>query len=254
MACGGGAEVGRIDADYLVVTAKGDPEYLQKLVPSPLEATDGVTIYMGWFKETTKDGVVTWAWPFHEWGIGITARLREAPHYEGNYLVQLYVDDDLVMAHGREVWGYPKKWADMEITPLTSEDSTSYDYSVRRRGDLLVAGSVGDLQSIPEAEFPLSGSKYVICFRQIPSASSTVSLDTQELVYVQVDFSAADTMKGTGSIEINDGPFDQIPIGPLTDLQGYFGRCAFSHHDRAALVVDAYERARPLDLSLAGKR
>lgn len=252
MACDGGADIGRIDADYAILTAKGDPAYLNKLVPSPLEATDEVVIYMGWFKRTTKDGVVTWAWPFHEWGIGIKSRLRDAPHYEGNYLVQLYVDDDLVMAHGREVWGYPKKWADMEITPPTSEDSSSYEYVVNRRGTELVAGSVEGLQPIPAEEFPLNGSNYVICFKQIPAASQA-SIATQELVFVQVDFTAEDTMKGSGSIRINDGPFDQIPVGPLTDIQGYFGRCQFHHHGLAALVVTADELARPLDLSAAGK-
>jgi acetoacetate decarboxylase len=252
MACDSGGAIGRIDADYAVMLAKGDPDYLQKLVPEPLEATDEVIIYMGWFKQTVKSGTTTWAWPFHEWGIGIRSHLKSAPHYQGNYLVQLYVDDDLVMAHGREVWGYPKKWADMQITPATSEDSTSYEYTVSRRGTELVSGAVDDLQPIPASEFPLFGSKYVICFKQIPAASR-IAIDTQELVFVQVDFEAKDTMKGSGSISLKDGPFDQIPIGPLTDIQGYFGRCEFSHHGLAALVVDATELARPVDLSLAGK-
>lgn len=253
MACDGGGEIGRIDADYAILTAKGDPEYLQKLVPSPLEATDEVIIYMGWFKKTVKNGTLTWAWPFHEWGIGIKSRLKEAPHYEGNYLVQLYVDDDLVMAHGREVWGYPKKWADLQIVPATSEDATTYEFSVSRRGTELVTGAVEDLKPIPAADFPFHGSKYAICFKQIPAASR-IAIETQELVFVQVDFSATQTMKGAGSITLSDGPFDQIPIGPLTDIEGYFGRCEFKHHGLAALVVDANELARPVDLAAAGKK
>jgi acetoacetate decarboxylase len=252
MACDGGGEIGRIDADYAILTAKGDPEYLRKIVPSPLVPTDDVIIYMGWFKETVKDGVTTWAWPFHEWGIGVVSHLKDAPEYKGNFLVQLYVDDDLVMAHGREVWGYPKKIAQCEISPLTSDDSTSYDYSVTRRGTELVTGSVDNLEPIPASEFPFYGKNYAICFKQIPAAS-TVSIPQQEIVFVQIDFEAKDTAKGSGTINLTDGPFDQFPVGPLTNITGYFGRCEFKHHGLANLVVDAHELARPLDLSVAGK-
>ena len=81
LACTQGAEeTGVIDADYIVLRAKGDPEYLRKLVPEPLEPTDEVIIYMGWFKETVKNGTTTWAYPFHEWGIGVVSKLKEAPH------------------------------------------------------------------------------------------------------------------------------------------------------------------------------
>lgn len=252
MACDNGADIGRIDADYVVLTAKGDPRYLKKLVPSPLEATDDVVIYMGAFKETEKDGHTTWAWPFHEWGIGVVSRLKGAPEWKGNFLVQLYVDDDLVMAHGREVWGYPKKWADMQISPATSEDSRRYEYTVTRRGVELISGSVDNLEPIPASEFPLYGSTYAICFKQIPAASS-VSIQTQELVFVRIEFDAQDTVKGTGSITLNDGPFDQFPVGPLTDITGYFGRCQFNHHGLADLVVTANELARPLNLAAAGR-
>jgi hypothetical protein len=252
MACDGGAELGRIDADYLIMTAKGDIEQLRKLVPAPLEATDEVIIYMGWFKETVKDGVTTWAYPFHEWGIGIKSRLKEAPYTEGNFLVQLYVDDDLVLIHGREVWGYPKKIGQMQISPPTSEDAARYEYSVARRGTHLISGTVGNLKPVAEEEFPFRGTQYPICFRQLP-ANDRVAVDKQELVFVHVDFEASDTMKGDGSITINDGPFDQFPIGPLTDVTSYFGRCTFNHHGIAHQVVDAKELARPLDLAKAGK-
>jgi hypothetical protein len=253
LACDSGdSELGTIDADYLVVDAKGDLDHLRKLVPAPLVASDDVTIYMGYFKETVKDGRVSWAYPFHEWGIGIRATLADEPETEGLFLVQLYVDDDLVMAHGREVWGYPKKYSRLEITPPTSEDSSRYEYSVDRRGTHLISGHVDDLEPIAKEDFPFFGTKYPICFRQVPSPDST-AIEKQQLVFVQVDFEAADTMRGTAGIKIEDGPFDQIPIGPLTELVGYFGRCTFNHHDLAARVIDARELARPVDGTRAGK-
>jgi hypothetical protein len=253
MACDQGEVMGRIDADYLIMNAKGDLEQLRKLVPAPLEATEDVTIYMGWFKETVKDGTTTWAYPFHEWGIGIVARLKEPPYTEGLFLVQLYVDDDLVLVHGREVWGYPKKIGQMAITPPTAEDSSSYSYTVGRRGTHLISGRVENLRPTPREEFPFFGTKYPICFRHVPIPDE-VGLEHQQLVFVEVTFEANDTMKGTGTIEINDGPFDQLPIGPLTDITSYFGRCTFNHNGKAHLVVDAEELARgPIDLSRAGK-
>jgi hypothetical protein len=252
MACDGGAEMGRIDADYLIMTAKGDIEHLRKLVPAPLEATDEVVIYMGSFKETEKDGVQTWAYPFQEWGIGIKTRLKDEPETEGLFLVQLYVDDDLVLVHGREVWGYPKKIGQMAIAPLTSEDSDHYEYKVGRRGAHLVTGRVENLKPIAKEEFPFLGIQFPICYRQTP-ANTTAGLEKKELVYVEVEYEANQTMKGEGSITIEDGPFDQIPIGPLTDITSYFGRCTFNHNGIAHRVVEATEIARPVDLSRAGK-
>jgi hypothetical protein len=254
LACAqGDEETGRIDADYIVLKAKGDIEQLRKLVPAPLEATDQVIIYMGWFKETEKDGATTWAWPFHEWGVGVVSRLTVPPYTEGNFLVQLYVDDDLVLVHGREVWGYPKKIGAMEITPKTTgATSDSYEYTVSRRGTQLVSARVSDLQPAPAEEFPFAGRQHAICFRQVPSPDR-VAVDKQQLVFVQLDFSTTDVRKGTGEITLNDGPFDQLPVGPLTDVVAYFGRSEFSHRGINNLVVDAQELARPLDYSRAGK-
>jgi acetoacetate decarboxylase len=254
LACAQGEEeTGRIDADYIVFRAKGDIEQLRKLVPAPLEATDEVIIYMGWFKETQKEGQTTWAWPFHEWGIGVVSRLTEPPYTEGNFLVQLYVDDDLVLVHGREVWGYPKKIGEMQITPKTTDgDSDHYEYTVSRRGTQLISARVENLQPADVSEFPFVDRQHAICFRQVPSPDKA-AVDKQQLVFVQLDFQTEDVKKGTGTITINDGPFDQLPIGPLTDITAYFGRSAFNHRGINNLVVEAEELARPLDYSRAGK-
>lgn len=251
MACSGGGELGRLDGDFIVQTAKGDINQLRKLVPAPLEATDDVIIYTARFKETIDDeGQVRWPWPFNEWGIGVRATLKDGPVAEGNFLVQLFVDDDLVLVHGREVWGYPKKIGTTEISD-TSTASTRYDYSVARRGSALVAGHVDNLVPIAAEDFPFGGTKYNICYRQIP-AVDRVGIEKQELIFVKLDLVATDTMKGTGAIAIQDGPFDQIPIGPLTDVTGYFGRVSMYHHGVSPLVIETTERCRPIDYSRVG--
>lgn len=251
MACDNGAHPLRLDGDYLLITAKGDSDYLRKLVPAPLEATDDVSIYMASLKETVRDGVTTWAYPFHEWGVGIGTKLTEPPYAEGLYLVQSYVDDDFAFAGGREQWGYPKKMGQFYIAPLTSEDATHYEYSVARRGAQLVSGSISNLRPIDNEQFPAQGPATVICYRQIP-APGHAGIERKQLVFIRYDVEASDTKEGGGTIAINDGPFDQIPIGPLTDVKGYFGRIALTAH-LAELVVDAKELARPIDLSRAGK-
>jgi hypothetical protein len=240
--------------DYIVLEAKGDLKYLSKLVPAPLEATEDVFIYMGWFNHTfEKDGVALTGLTFHEWGLGIRSRLPDDPNSEGNFLVQLYVGDDadLVMAHGREVWGYPKKFADLEISPPTSTDSSGYEYTITRHGVEIVSASVADLQPISVEESPLHGTKHVICLKQIAAADSLDML-IQDLVWVQVDYTASEAKRGTGSITFRDGPFDQIPIGELSDVTGYLVRADFRHHGLASRVVKAEELARPIDVSLAG--
>jgi acetoacetate decarboxylase len=252
MSCSGGGELGRLDGDFIVQTAKGDIEQLRKLVPAPLEATEDVIVYTARFKETIdENGDLRWPFPFHEWGIGVRARLKDSPENEGNFLVQLYVDNDLVLVHGREVWGYPKKIGKTEISD-TSVDSARYDYSVERQGATLVTGHVDNLAPISVDEFPFSGTAYNICYRQIP-AVDRVGIEKQELVFVKLDLDATETKKGDSAISIQDGPYDQIPIGPLTDVTGYFGRVSMYHHGVSPLVVEATERARPIDYSRIGK-
>jgi hypothetical protein len=183
----------------------------------------------------------------------VVSQLPGRPETKGNFLVQLYVDDDLVLVHGREVWGYPKKIGEMQITPKTTDgDSDHYEYTVSRRGTQLVSARVENLQPADVSEFPFIDRQHAICFRQVPSPDKA-AVDKQQLVFVQLDFETTDVKKGTGTITINDGPFDQLPTGPLTDITAYFGRSTFNHRGINNLVVDAEELARPLDYSRAGK-
>jgi hypothetical protein len=247
LACNDGGLPLRLDGDYLLLTAKGDIDGLRQLVPAPLEATDEVAAYFLSLKETVRDGVITWAYPFHEWGVGVRSRLTEPPYTEGLYLIQSYVDDDFALCGGREQWGYPKKMGQFDIAPSTIEDSTYYDYSVARRGTRLVSGSIANLRPIEIEMFPPHGAGTVICHRQIP-APDTVAIERQQLIFIQYDVEASDTKEGDGTLSITDGPFDLIPIGPLRDFKGYFGRVELTAY-LAHLVVDSLELARPINVS-----
>jgi acetoacetate decarboxylase len=243
MACGGGS--GTIDCNYAITTATGDPKFLRPLVPAPLEATNEVLAYYGSFKKTVIDGKVVWAWPFEEWGIGIRVKLSQPPYHEGLYLVSMYVNDDLVLTHGREIWGWPKKMADFKCSPDTAGESDRYDYTVTRRGSRLVTGSLRNLKPIKPEDFPLQ-TGYVINFKQVPSATSWM-IKSQELVFNHVVFPQGEAWAGDASIEIKDGIADQLPFGPLKNLKGYFGRRTFVADVMSPLVVDALELARPLE-------
>jgi acetoacetate decarboxylase len=247
----GPEEVMRSNTDYLVLTAKGEMETLRRLVPAPLEATDNVVIDLAWLNKTVIDGTTTWAYPFFDFNVGIVARLTEPPYTEGMYLVQSYVDDDFALVFGREVWGYPKKIGEFDMSPHPNEDASSYQFTLSRRGTQLVAATVDQLEPIPAEEFPGHGTGYAICYRQVPSPN-TVAVEKQQLVFVKLENTARDTKKGSGKVTLTNGPFDQLPIGPLSDVTGYFGRCDVRHHGIGSLVVDAKELSRPLDLSKAG--
>ncbi|WP_442543839.1 acetoacetate decarboxylase family protein [Arthrobacter sp. KN11-1C] len=247
----GPEEVMRSNSDFMVITAKGDLEQLNKWVPAPLEATGDVIIDLVYLNETVQDGVKTWEYPFYDFNIGIVAKLTEPPYTEGVFLVQSYVDDDFSLVFGREVWGYPKKMGDFEVSPHPNEESSRYEYSVSRRGTELVSVTLDGLETIPAEEFPGHGVGYTICFRQVPSPDA-VAIEKQQLVFVKVETDATEAKKGIGTVTIKDGPFDQLGIGPLTDVTAYFARGAVRHHGINNLVVEARELARPLDVSRAG--
>jgi len=99
------------------------PEMLQELVPAPLRSNpDNLAfIYVGIFNVPQK-GI------YKEAGIGIPAFFGET---FGSYLIYLYLDPALAIMPGREIWGWPKKDAEITFT-WTSLHCLNYMDSLTR--------------------------------------------------------------------------------------------------------------------------
>ncbi len=89
--------------EFMIVSYRSDPEILEKMVPAPLKLREPVVNYefirmpdSNGFGDYTESGQV------------IPVELNGEP---GNYVHAMYLDDEPPISGGRELWGFPKKFA-----------------------------------------------------------------------------------------------------------------------------------------------
>ena len=96
------------DAEMLVVTWETRPEIIRGLLPRPLEPGKRplVTAFVAHYPRTNFDV------SYLESALFISAEFEGTP---GNYCLSMPVTNDIAMAAGREMYGYPKKMAQISL-------------------------------------------------------------------------------------------------------------------------------------------
>lgn len=92
-----------IDREFMIITYRTDPEALAKVVPEPLEVVEPIVKY-----EFIRMPDSTGFGDYTETGQVIPVRFNGV---EGGYVHAMYLDDESPIAGGRELWGFPKKYA-----------------------------------------------------------------------------------------------------------------------------------------------
>ncbi|MEM8854286.1 MAG: acetoacetate decarboxylase [Pseudomonadota bacterium] len=102
-----------VDREFLVITYRTDPEALAKVVPAPLEVGEPIVKY-----EFIKMPDSTGFGSYTESGQVIPVSYKGQA---GAYVHAMYLDDGPPIFGGRELWGFPKKYASpkMEVRKET---------------------------------------------------------------------------------------------------------------------------------------
>ena len=110
-----------INREFMVITYESDPEAIREQLPEPLEPLDEPLVNYEWIKMPDSSGFGSYT----ETGIVIPCRLGGE---EVNFVSQMYLDDDPPISAGREIWGFPKKYAHpkLEIIKDTLTGTLSY--------------------------------------------------------------------------------------------------------------------------------
>jgi acetoacetate decarboxylase len=93
--------------EFFVVTYRTDMAALRAVVPEPLEIVDAIVNY-----EFIKMPDSTGFGDYTETGQVIPVRFRGEA---GAYVHSMYLDDEAPIAGGRELWGFPKKFASPRV-------------------------------------------------------------------------------------------------------------------------------------------
>lgn len=110
-------------AQMLTVAWETKPEIIERLLPAPLKpaAAPLAFAFIGWYP-ATNFGVT-----YHEAALFVRASFQGE---EGNYCLSMPVDNDIAMAGGREVFGFPKKMAAFHF----AQDGNKVQGWVERKG------------------------------------------------------------------------------------------------------------------------
>jgi len=177
------------------------PEVIQALVPKPLVPNPDnlMFIYIGNLNIEPPAAV-----SYKEAGIAVPVSFSENP---GNYAVYLYLDKTVPIVGGREIWGFPKK--DADITFIKEGDKITA--KVVRYGITLVNAS---LQLTERVEpIPSQPNPPWFNLKLIPSVKKNAPPDVMQLTSTLVNSASKELHKGKATLEFSSSPSD--PLGKI---------------------------------------
>jgi acetoacetate decarboxylase len=121
-----------IDREYMVITYETDPEAIRAQLPEPLEPVERPLVSYEFIHMPDSSGFGSYT----ESGVVIPARFRGE---EVNFVSQMYLDDDPPNAAGREIWGFPKKYAHPKLEVVKDTLTGTLHYS----GQVVAMGTMG---------------------------------------------------------------------------------------------------------------
>jgi acetoacetate decarboxylase len=109
-----------INREFLIITYRTDIAKLREIVPEPLEVTDPIVKY-----EFIRMPDSTGFGDYTETGQVIPVSFKGR---KGGYVHCMFLNDEAPIAGGRELWGFPKKLADVSLRPEIDTLVGTLDY------------------------------------------------------------------------------------------------------------------------------
>lgn len=208
------------DMHGLQILCRAPEGAIERAIAAPLEKNgdgDLFVLQMGWSPDCEGFNV-------HE--IQINAPVKWGDSVGSTTLIE-YIDSDMGLIAGREIWGWPKKMAEI-IWTRTDTGWTIECFKQKDQGSIplmKIEYTISDATT--DVEWPLMSPVYLV--KRIPNASPKVPPLTQ-LVCVGCNLpagsespfdpsKAATNTKGTATVQFFDGPHDKLTFfGPAEVL------------------------------------
>jgi len=121
-----------VDREYLIITYETDPALLRAAVPEPLVPNTDAQVLYEWIRMPDSSGFGDYT----ESGIVIPCTFEGEPV---NFTAQMYLDDEPPISAGREIWGFPKKYAKPVIRTVSDTLTGTLHYA----NELVAMGTMG---------------------------------------------------------------------------------------------------------------
>src|ERR1700685_4663010 len=121
-----------IQRQFMVITYEPDADIIRDHLPEPLEPAEQPLVSYEWIKMPDSSGFGDYT----ESGLVILCRYKGE---EMNFVSQMYLDDDPPIAAGREIWGFPKKYAHPKLSVVKDTLTGTLEYA----GQPVAIGTMG---------------------------------------------------------------------------------------------------------------
>jgi acetoacetate decarboxylase len=121
-----------VNREYMVITYETDTTLVREQLPEPLETLDSPLVHFEWIRMPDSTGFGSYT----ESGTIIPCKLHGE---EMNFVAQMYLDDDPPIVAGREIWGFPKKYAHPKLEIVKDTLTGTLQYA----GQLVAMGTMG---------------------------------------------------------------------------------------------------------------
>jgi len=212
-----------------VVCRAEHSEALHRWVPPPLELAREDGLFVLFFLRVP--GIPELGKHYHstESGILIPARTADG-HVRGSTFALMIVDNDVALAGGREIWGYPKKLGSVRFEESESRVSAAAHHMSYRDGegavlfgaDVELDGSGEHLGSI------VSGLEPRLLRRVIPDPYAPVAQSVDLLKIVHLPGKQYDSRSGRGRAYVAHSAERLDELGAIETLGATFRVCDFT--------------------------
>lgn len=120
-----------INREYLIITYESDQDAIREAVPEPMQPDGSNTVLYEFIRMPDSYGFGDYT----ESGIVIPCVYDNQPV---NFTAQMYLDCDPPIAGGREIWGFPKKYA----LPRLSVNSDTLTGTLEYAGQIVAMGTM----------------------------------------------------------------------------------------------------------------
>jgi acetoacetate decarboxylase len=194
------------DNNVINIVFRTTPETLGALLPPPLLPNlDNIAfVYAGVFNAVEPVKVT-----YKEAGIGIPAFFKGTPEC---YYVYLYLDTAAAIITGREIWGWPKKDAEISY----GSDHRVFRVSVKREGVEIIHASVDAPEQVKP--IPAQAGAPALNLKIIPSVRKNYPPDVLQLTSAGGSSSKKELWRGKAALSFSSSPNDPLGNIPILDV------------------------------------
>ena len=235
-----------INREYMIIAYESDPDAIREQVPEPLEPDGSNMVLYEFIKMPDSSGFGDYT----ESGVVIPCKFNGEPV---NFTCQMYLDDEPPISGGREIWGFPKKFAKPSLSivhdtltgHLQYADQTVAMATMCYKHENVICKRTGNELKVDESAILKKMSKTQVNLKLIPDVDGTLAI-AQLIAYNLTEIDVKGAWESPARLHLVphvNAPVADLPVRKVhnglhlvADLTLPFGRVIYDYLKDEALA------------------